>query len=55
MNTENDTRAGGNAQTKGVDDAHEEQDKGSRAETEDAEETQGAQRAGGDAHSKGVS
>jgi hypothetical protein len=54
MSTENDTRAGGDAQSKGVDDTQE-QNRGGHAETKDVEETQGSQRAGGDAQSKGIS
>ena len=54
MKTETDMRAGGDAQSKGVDDVQE-QDRGGHAETKDVEETQDSQRAGGDAQSKGVS
>ncbi|MET0621411.1 MAG: hypothetical protein ABW250_00375 [Pyrinomonadaceae bacterium] len=54
MKSDVNARAGGNAQSKGIDD-EQEQDARVHAETEDADEKQDAKRAGGDAQSKGIS
>lgn len=54
MKSDVNARAGGNAQSKGIDD-EQEPEAGVYAETEDADEEQDAQRAGGDAQSKGIS